>query len=372
MSEFTNTQNPARAVTAIAMSGGIDSSVAAFLMKRQGYDCMGITLELTGGENSGIDDAREIARFLNIPYHAIDLKDAFDEEVIKRFVSSYIKGNTPNPCVDCNRFIKFGRLFKKAEELGCNYIATGHYAQIEYDNINNINGSYLLKKGVDEKKDQSYVLYSLTQAQLAHIKFPLGSLTKTEVRRIAEEQGFVNAHKKESQDICFVENKNENSKNNIDNGANGDYAGFIENYTGKTFPPGDFLDTAGNILGRHNGIIRYTTGQRRGLGLALKHPMYVQSKCAVTNTVILCTDEELHSKSLTACDINIISGGQIHGRMKINAKVRYNQKEQPAVVEQTGEDELHIEFDSPQRAVTKGQAVVLYDGDIVVGGGTIV
>ena len=362
---MNNILSPNRAVTAVAISGGIDSSVAAFLIKQQGFDCIGVTMKLfEGGENSGnsgnIEDAGKIAEFLNMPYHVVNLKEAFGAEVIGRFVGGYIRGITPNPCADCNKFIKFGRLFQKAEELGCEYIATGHYAQIEYDSVN---GAYLLKKGADEKKDQSYVLYSLSQAQLAHIKFPLGGLTKPEVRRIAEEHNFFNADKKESQDICFVENKS---------GDYTEYSDFIENYMGRTFPPGDFKDTSGNILGRHKGIIRYTTGQRRGLGLALKQPMYVQSKCAETNTVILCADEELYSKSLIARDINIISGGRIHGKMKINAKVRYNQKEQPAAAEQTGEDEIRVEFDQPQRAITKGQAVVLYDGDIIVGGGKIV
>jgi len=342
----------------VAMSGGIDSSVAALLMKRQGYDCAGVTMKLFECAPAGIEDAQNIAELLDMPFYVIDFKEDFEKEIINKFVKSYIDGATPNPCIDCNRFIKFKRLFQRAKELDYNYVATGHYARAEYDGVN---GRHLLKKGIDEKKDQSYVLYSMTQEQLSHIKFPLGSLNKPEVREIAEEHGFLNAHKKESQDICFIQ-KNQD----------GNYADFIEKYTGKIFPSGDFIDTAGNVLGRHNGIIRYTVGQRRGLGVALNQPMYVREKCAETNTVTLCTDEELYSKSLTARNINLIAIDKIDGKIKITAKVRYNQKEQPAVAEQTGDGELRVEFDSPQRAITRGQAVVLYDGDTVVGGGTIV
>jgi len=352
----TDLKNTRRVI--IAISGGIDSSVAAYLIKKQGYDCAGITMELSGCSSiTDMEDARKIAGFLDMPYYVFNFTDSFENEVIKRFAGAYIKGYTPNPCIDCNRFIKFGRLLQKAKELDYYYIATGHYANIEYDNIC---GRYLLKKAVDEKKDQSYVLYSMAQEQLRHIKFPLGNLTKPEVRKIAEERGFVNAKKKESQDICFVQ-KNQN----------GDYADFIEKYTGRTFPEGNFVDLNGNILGRHKGIIRYTTGQRRGLGLALKSPMYVYDKNAGNNTVILCGGEELYAKELIAHDINLIPFDRIDKKIKIKAKVRYNQKEQPAAAEQTGEDTLHIEFENPQRAITKGQSVVLYDGDIVVGGGTI-
>ena len=337
------------------MSGGIDSSVAAFLIKEQGYDCAGITMNLF--DDFDVDkDTQNVADSLEMPLYIADFRDFFEKEVIKRFTEDYIKSCTPNPCINCNRFMKFGRLLDKAKELDYDYIATGHYARIDGSN-----GRYLLKKAADEKKDQSYVLYSLTQEQLKYIKFPLGNLTKPEVRKIAEEQGFINAKKKESQDICFVQ-KNQT----------GDYADFIEKYTGRAFPDGDFVDLNGNILGRHKGIIRYTIGQRRGLGLALKESMYVYDKNAGNNTVILCRDEELYTKELIARDINLIPFDMINNKIKIKAKVRYNQTEQPAIVEQTGEDTLHIEFDNPQRAITKGQAVVLYDGDIVIGGGTIV
>ena len=338
----------------IAMSGGIDSSVAAFLMKEQGYNCAGMTLKLFG-DFYDTDDAKNIAGILGMPFYLFDFEDSFSKEVIDRFAEAYIKGHTPNPCIDCNRFIKFKQLFEKSKELDYYFIATGHYANVEYDGIS---GRYLLKKAADIKKDQSYVLYSMTQERLKHIKFPLGNLTKPEVREIAEKQGFSNAKKKESQDICFV--------------RDGDYAGFIEKYTGRIFPEGDFIDMSGNVLGRHKGIIRYTTGQKRGLGISLGEPMYVYDKNAENNTVTLCRDEELYAKSLTARDINLIPFDKINGKIKIKAKVRYNQTEQPAVAEQTGEDELYIEFENPQRAITKGQSVVLYDGDITVGGGTIV
>ena len=338
----------------IAMSGGIDSSVAAFLMKDQGYGCAGITMKLFE-DFYDTKDAENIAEFLEMPHYMFDFEESFNREVINRFAEAYIKGYTPNPCIICNRYIKFNRLFQKAKELDYNYTATGHYANAEYDNIS---GRYLLKKAADGKKDQSYVLYAMTQEQLKHIKFPLGGLTKPEVRKIAEERGFINAQKKESQDICFV--------------RDGDYAGFIEKYTGKIFPEGDFTDTSGNILGRHKGIIRYTVGQRRGLGLALKEPMYVYDKNVENNTVLLCRENELYTKELTAHDINLIPFDKINNRIKINAKVRYNQSEQPATAEQIDEDTLHIEFENPQRAIARGQAVVLYDGDIVIGGGTIV
>jgi len=350
---LNNSNTPPRAL--IAMSGGIDSSVAAFLLKEQGYKYAGFTMDLSGCSTTDIDDAREIAELLNIDYDVLDFKEDFNQEVIDRFVNAYINGATPNPCIECNKSIKFKKMLKYAKEFGYNYIATGHYARID-----EINGRYLLKKALDEKKDQSYVLYNLTQEQLKHIKFPLGNLTKPEVREIAKEQGFINAHKKESQDICFV------PKNQT-----GDYADFIEKYTGKIFPEGNFVDMDGNILGRHKGIIRYTIGQRRGLGLALPEPMYVYDKNVESNIVILCKEKELYTKEVIAHDINLIAFDRIENKIKIKAKVRYNQAEQPAIVEQTGNDTLRIEFENPQRAVTKGQAVVLYDGDIVVGGGTI-
>lgn len=350
----------------IAMSGGVDSSVAAFLMKERGFECIGVTMKLFHNEDIGIprdhsccslddvEDARSVADSLGMPYFVFNFSDRFNEDVIDRFITAYENGMTPNPCIDCNRYLKFDKLFHRAKELDFEYIVTGHYARVEYDENS---GRYLLKKAIDSDKDQSYVLYSMSQDQLAHTIFPLGGMTKPEVRKIADAQGFVNAHKHDSQDICFVQN--------------GSYADFIEQRTGKIYPDGDFVDTNGNILGRHRGIIRYTIGQRKGLGLALPEPMYVCGFDMVKNTVILGRNEELFSKSLSAKNINLISVSSIDEPMRIKAKIRYRQAEQWAVARQTDEDTLAIEFDEPQRAITRGQAVVLYDGDVVVGGGTI-
>ena len=350
----------------IAMSGGVDSSVAAFLMKEQGYDLMGVTMKLFQNEDVGIprahsccslddvEDARSVAYKLNIPYHVFNFSESFAQTVISRFIDAYENGRTPNPCIDCNRYLKFDRLYSRARELGCGCIATGHYARIEQDRES---GRYLLKKALDGNKDQSYVLYSLTQEQLKHTQFPLGCMTKQEVRRIAETQGFLNAHKHDSQDICFVQN--------------GNYAEFMERYAKKKYPAGDFIDRYGHILGRHCGIIRYTIGQRKGLGLSFPEPMYVCAVNPTDNTVTLGMESELYATSLIANDINLISVPSIHTPLRLKAKVRYRQAEQWASVLQIDDDTLQIKFDSPQRAVTKGQAVVLYDGDVVVGGGTI-
>ena len=349
----------------IAMSGGVDSSLAAKLMKDRGFDCIGCTMKLYHNEDAGIEhsrtccslddveDARSVAYKLGMPFYVFNFTDAFREKVIRKFIESYEKGITPNPCIDCNRYMKFEKLFERAKILGCDYIVTGHYARIEEKD-----GKFVLKKAVDETKDQSYVLYSMTQEQLSHTMFPLGSMRKTEVRALAEENGFINAGKPDSQDICFV--------------PNGDYAKFIEDYTGKNYPCGNFVDESGKVLGEHKGIIRYTVGQRKGLGLALPQPMYVKEKDLANNRVILCTNDALFSKELYATDINLITCDKIEKPVRIKARVRYNQKEQWATAEQIDENTLHIIFDEPQRAISKGQAVVLYDGDYVVGGGTII
>lgn len=348
----------------IAMSGGVDSSVASLLIKEAGYEATGITMKLYGGElpenstntccsEDDIADARAVCNRLQIPYYVFNFTDCFNEQVISRFIEAYENGSTPNPCIDCNRYIKFDRLMKRMEELKMDFVVTGHYARIEYsENL----GRYVLKKAVDDTKDQSYVLYSLTQYQLSHTLFPLGSMNKTEVRKIAEENGFINAKKHDSQDICFV--------------PDGKYAEFIERYTGKTYENGDFVDKDGNILGEHKGIIRYTIGQRKGLGLALPAPMYVFKKDLENNKVILGSNDDLFTSELYADNINLITTDRITEPIRIKAKVRYNQKEQPATAEQIG-GKLHIVFDEPQRAICKGQAVVMYDGDTVVGGGTI-
>jgi tRNA-specific 2-thiouridylase len=350
----------------IAMSGGVDSSVAAYLMKEKGYECIGVTMKLFHNEDVGVsrahtccslddvEDARSVAYALGMQYYVFNFSERFREEVLEKFVTSYENGCTPNPCIDCNRYLKFEKLFQRAKELDYDYVVTGHYAQIAYDEAS---GRYLLKKAVDDTKDQSYVLYSLTQEQLAHVQFPLGGMRKTEAREIAEEQGFINARKHDSQDICFVQN--------------GSYADFIENYREKHYPEGDFVDKDGNVLGTHKGIIRYTVGQRKGLGISLKEPMYVMGVDPVKNTVKLGRNEDLFTTTLTATDVNLISVARITEPMRVKAKVRYRHQEQWATVTQMDEDTIQVVFDEPQRAITAGQAVVLYDGDIVVGGATI-
>lgn len=350
----------------IAMSGGVDSSVAALLVKQAGYDCMGVTLRLYDNEDAGIskektccslddvNDARSVAGRLDMPFYVFNFTENFRSEVMNRFVAAYERGETPNPCIDCNRYVKFGKLMHRAKEIGCDYVATGHYAQVEFDSAS---GRWLLKKGLDETKDQSYVLYSLTQEELAHLLLPLGGLTKEQARKIAEENGFVNAKKRDSQDICFV--------------PDGDYAAFIERYADKKFAPGEFIGTGGEHYGTHKGIIHYTVGQRKGLGLSFPQPMYVCRLDTEKNEVVLGRHEELFSREVTVRDINLISVEKIDKPMRVKAKVRYRHTEQPATVIQTGEDELKVIFDEPQRAITKGQALVMYSGDIVVGGGVI-
>lgn len=350
----------------IAMSGGVDSSVAAYLMKEAGYDCIGATMKLFQNEDicmrdhsccslEDVEDARSVAYSLDMPYYVFNFSSRFREKVIDKFVSSYENGLTPNPCIDCNRYLKFEKLFSRACELECDYVVTGHYARIEFDEKS---GRYLLKKAIDKSKDQSYVLYSMTQNQLSRTLFPLGSMTKAETRAIALSHGFINAEKHDSQDICFVQN--------------GSYADFIESYRGKKYPEGNFIDLNGNILGTHKGIIRYTIGQHKGLGISSEEPLYVARVDSAANTVTLAKNSELFSKSLTANNINLISVDKIDSPMRLKAKIRYRSTEQSAAVIQTDKDEIKVEFDEPQRAVTKGQSVVLYDGETVVGGGTII
>lgn len=348
-----------------AMSGGVDSSVCAYLLQQQGYNVVGATMQLFRngetdaseekicGSSKDIADARAVCARLSVPHYVFDMTADFESEVIARFVRAYEQGFTPNPCIDCNRYMKFERLLKKAMELKLDYVATGHYARVEKQG-----DRMVLKKAKDVKKDQSYVLYSLTGDQLRHTLFPLGGLTKPEVREIAEGNGFLNAQKHDSQDICFV--------------PNGDYFSFIESYTGKAYPAGDFVDLQGKVLGTHKGIIRYTIGQRRGLGLALPASMYVVRKDLQANRVVLGFNEDLLLKEVTVRGITLSACDRLDAPTRLCAKIRYNQKEQPATVVQTDEDSLKIIFDEPQRAVTAGQAAVLYDGDTLVGGGTIV
>ena len=349
----------------IAMSGGVDSSLAAQFTKNAGFECVGCTMKLYNNEDIGlthghtccslddVEDARSVAYKIGIPYYVFNFKDDFHEKVISRFVSSYEHGLTPNPCIDCNYYMKFDKLFDRAKILGCEYVATGHYARIEEQD-----GEYILKKALDETKDQSYVLYFMTQEQLAHTMFPLGNMRKTEVRKLAEESCFINATKPDSQDICFV--------------PDGDYSTFLERYTGKKYTPGPFLDINGNVLGTHKGIVRYTVGQRKGLGIALGKPMYVKSIDVENNTVTLAEDSDLHTDTLIATEFNWISGQIPPTEIKCKAKIRYRHAEQNATAYPQSDGNVKVVFEQPQRAITPGQSVVLYDGDIVLGGGKII
>lgn len=375
----------------IAMSGGVDSSVAAAMMAEEGYACIGCTMKLYQGQDDGpagsgtccslddTEDARAVAFRLGMPYYVFNFSDEFEEKVIDKFVRVYEAGGTPNPCIDCNRFLKFERLYRRALELGCAVMVTGHYARTSYDEES---GRWQLLRALNREKDQSYVLYSMTQEQLSHTCFPLGSVPdKEQVRSMAQKYGFRNAQKPDSQDICFVRNQS--------------YADFIRERTGREYPPGDFVDEQGNVLGRHRGLIRYTTGQRKGLGLALPQPMFVKRKNMQKNQVILTRSEGLFSRRLIAEDFNWIwtrnwaqiagvspeAAGPGHGAeaaapsegtvLEVTAKPRYRSKEAPALVRVLGGGKVEITFHEPQRALTIGQAVVLYDGENVVGGGTI-
>ena len=352
----------------VGMSGGVDSSVSALLLREQGYEVMGVTLKLFGDEDivqaekdgktccalSDVEDARSVAYRLGFEHLVFNFRDCFKKSVMENFVSTYLAGRTPNPCIECNRHVKFDKMLRRALELDYDYIATGHYAINEYDEKT---GRYLLKRPKDRSKDQTYVLYSLTQEQLKHIIFPLGSLEKPEVRKIAENAGLVNSGKPDSQDICFV--------------PDGDYVSFIEKFTGKNVPHGTFTDINGKFLGEHKGIINYTIGQRKGLGISLGRPAYVVSKNITTNSVVLGEEKDLYTDSLIAEDVNLISVSEITVPIRVTAKTRYSQKEQPAIVSYLGNGEYLVEFDQPQRAITSGQAVVFYNDDVVVGGGTI-
>lgn len=352
----------------VAMSGGVDSSAAALLVQRAGYEALGATLKLFAQEDieagrgekaccslESVEAARTVAYGLGMAFYVFNFSEDFRREVMDRFVQTYLRGETPNPCIDCNRYVKLGKLFRRAEEMDCGHVATGHYARVEFDPASR---RWLLKKGLDDNKDQSYVLYNLTQDQLSRLLLPLGGLTKPQVRALAEEAGFANAHRQESQDICFV--------------PDGDYAGFIQRWTGRAPVPGDFVGTEGQVYGRHKGIIHYTVGQRKGLGLSFPQPMYVCEIDPQADRVVLGRNEDLFTRQLTARDLNLIAAERLSEPVRVRAKVRYRQKEQPATAQQIGPDELLVTFDEPQRAITRGQAVVLYDGDTVIGGGRIV
>ena len=349
----------------IAMSGGVDSSVAALLTKETGDECIGATMKLFHNEDIGVkrektccslddvEDARNVCYRMGIRYYVFNFSERFKEDVMDRFVDAYEHGATPNPCIDCNRYLKFDKMFQRMRELEYDYIVTGHYARVEYDEKRD---RYLLKKAVDDTKDQSYVLYMLTQEQLAHVKLPLGGLRKDQVRVIAEKHGFINARKHDSQDICFV--------------PDGDYARFMEQFTGKHYPAGDFLDQSGKVVGTHSGAVRYTLGQRKGLGLALGAPVYVCGKDMQANTVTVGPESELFDRIVYAEDVNWIAIPALTEPLRVTARTRYHQAEQQATV-YPAENGFRLEFDQPQRAPTPGQAAVLYQGDVVLGGGTI-
>ena len=351
----------------VAMSGGVDSSVAASLLLEQGYDVCGATLKLFTNEEIGlcrtsrtccsladVEDARSVAFRLGFDHYVFQFGDLFQEKVIGRFAAAYQNGETPNPCIDCNRYIKFDKMLERARVLGMDFIATGHYARVEH---NPVTGRYLLRKPKDRAKDQTYVLYAMTQAQLARTLFPLGDLTKDEVRALAEARGLKNAAKPDSQDICFV--------------PDGDYAAFLEKVMQVPSVPGPFTDGAGNILGTHRGILHYTVGQRRGLNLSFGRPKYVVRKDAADNTVVLGEESELYRTEMTVRDVNLISTPQLNVPVEAAVKTRYSRRESPATLLPLEDGRIAVRFHAPERAIAPGQAAVFYDGDIVIGGGTI-
>lgn len=346
----------------IAMSGGVDSSTAALLLKQQGYDVVGATVKMFGNRELGIDkpdeprkdvlDAKAVAAKLDIPHYTLDFTCDFKRHVLDHFVSEYNSGRTPNPCVDCNKHIKFGKLFEAAKELGCDYLATGHYVRVEYNDTQN---RWLLRRADDAAKDQSYMLFTLKQEQLSHMIMPLAEYSKPEIRQMAHDAGLAVAEKADSQDICFV--------------PDGDYVKVIRPI-GAVEKLGNFVHIDGTVLGRHKGQIHYTIGQRKGLGIAYEYPLYVIRKDIVHNTVILGPNDALFKKELLAENCNFIAFDKLAAPLRVTAKARYRQKDVPATIEPCG-DKVRVVFDEPQRALTPGQAVVFYDGDYVVGGGVI-
>ena len=351
----------------IGMSGGVDSSVAALLMLEAGCECIGATMRLYGGQAvspeggktccslDDVEDARAVAQRLGIRHYVFNFTDEFQRQVMDKFVDTYYQGGTPNPCIDCNRYLKFGKLLQRAQELGCDWVVSGHYARVERDGAT---GRYLLKRAADRAKDQTYFLACLTQEQLSRTQFPLGALTKEQVRRIAEEHGFVNARKHDSQDICFV--------------PGGDYTAFLREYTGRAPEPGDFINLQGEVVGRHRGTVCYTIGQRKGLGLSMGEPVYVCGKDMAAGTVTVGPNEALFSRELVAKDWVFFPFQELTEPLAVTAKIRHSQFDQPATVYPEDGGLARVVFDEPQRAISPGQAVVLYQGDTVIGGGTIV
>lgn len=351
----------------LGMSGGVDSSVAAAILLQQGYEVIGVTLQIwqdmdeemkksEGGccSLSAVDDARRVANKLGIPYYVLNFKDIFNKTVIEYFKEEYFKGRTPNPCIACNRHVKWQAMLDKAVAMGIDYIATGHYAKVMLDPAS---GRYILKKSVTDKKDQTYALYNLTQEQLGRTLMPVGDYSKEQIREIAKEIGLSVATKPDSQEICFI---NDN-----------DYGRFLSENSDKKIVSGKFVDSKGNVLGTHKGIVHYTVGQRKGLGIAFGKPMFVVALDAENNRVILGDDNEVFSDTLTASDLNFISIERPVDGMRVNAKIRYSAKEAPATIHIIDGQKIRVVFDTPQRAITPGQSVVFYNGDIVVGGGTI-
>ena len=350
----------------IGMSGGVDSSVAAWLLKQQGYDVIGVTMQIWQEEDdeiveenggccglSAVDDARRVAERIGIPYYVMNFREVFREKVIDNFVSEYEKGRTPNPCIVCNRYVKWEALLEKALALGADYIATGHYARV----VHLPNGRYAIEKAAFDRKDQTYALYNLNQHQLAHTLMPVGAYDKSEVRRIAGEIGLSVANKMDSQDICFV--------------SDGNYQAFIEDYTGKKLPEGDFVDKNGKVLGHHRGIGAYTIGQRKGLNLAMGHPVFVTEIRPEANEVVIGEAEDVMTDHLTCSHINYMSIPDLTEERRVFAKIRYSHPGEWCRIRKAGEDRIFCEFEKPVRAVTPGQAVVFYDGEYVLGGGSI-
>lgn len=351
----------------VGMSGGVDSSVAAYLLKKAGYDVIGVTMQIWQDEDacqvqehggccglSAVDDARAVAQQLDIPYYVMNFKKEFKENVMDYFVAEYLAGRTPNPCIACNRYVKWESLLERSLDIGASYIATGHYAQIE----KLPHGRYALKKSVTAAKDQTYALYNLTQDQLARTLMPVGQYTKDTIREIADEIHLMVAHKPDSQEICFVPDH--------------DYAKFIEENTGQPILPGNFVDTSGRVIGRHKGITHYTIGQRKGLGIAVGHPIFVSEIRPETNEVVLGGNVDILSKTLYANRLNFMSIADLEGKKEVMAKIRYNHAGSPCVIQKVSDDVIKCEFQEEQRAITPGQAVVFYDGDYVLGGGTII
>lgn len=350
----------------VGMSGGVDSSVAAHLLLQQGYEVIGVTMQIwqeedvcTLEENGGccglsaVEDARRVAERLGIRYYVMNFRKEFQENVIDYFVDEYLHGRTPNPCIACNRYVKWESLLQRSLEIGADYIATGHYARI--DKLPN--GRYALKKSVTAAKDQTYALYNLTQEQLSHTLMPVGEYEKEKVRKMAEDAGLPVAHKPDSQEICFV--------------SDNDYASFIERETGIPVPTGNFVDIHGNVIGTHQGITHYTIGQRKGLGLAMGHPVFVCEIRPETNEVVIGENEDIFTKTIRANHLNFMSVAGIEGEVRALAKIRYNHRGDMCTLHMVDEDIIEAVFDKPQRAATPGQALVFYDGEYVMGGGTI-